>query len=109
MPFSYGGMMSRKDGRKALEVRVPIALRRQIEAATAGPRRVPFAVKVRSVLRRALVSGVSPVTVLPGDNRATLLQLSEADLNLIEGLGGEREATILGLLAAHLAAGNGRD
>jgi hypothetical protein len=107
VPFSYGGVMSRKDARKALEVRVPIALRRRIEAAMAGPRRVPFAAKVRSMLRRALVSGASPAAMPPGDNRATLLQLSEADLSLIEGLGGEPEDTVLGLLAAVLAEGNG--
>lgn len=99
--------MSRKDARKAVEVRVPIALRRRIEAVTAGPRRLPFAAKLRSVLRRALAAGVAPVALAPGDNRATLLQLSEVDLGLIDGLGVDREATILGLLAALLAEGDG--
>ena len=67
--------MSRRDGRKALVLGLPESLRKAL--VTQSEAHVPLAYLVRQTLRRALDAGLGWTdTVLPGDRRPILVQLS---------------------------------
>ena len=94
--------MSKKDPRRALAIRVPIALRRKIEAITPSGR--PFAARVRQVLRLALAQGRLPLATEPGDMRPTLLQLTAKERAAVMGDGNDLEREVLGVIAAFLVS-----
>jgi hypothetical protein len=67
--------MSRRDGRKALIIGLPETLRKSL--VTQSDAHVPLAYLVRQTLRRALDAGLGwKDTVIPGDRRPILVQLS---------------------------------
>lgn len=95
--------MSRKDPRRALMLRVPVALRRAVAARVAGAR--PMAAKCRVLLVAALAQGLAPLPVSPGALRASALQLSAAERAGLARHGPDAERAALGLIAAALEAG----
>lgn len=71
--------MSRRDGRKALELRLPDELRKRL--VRTSEQHLPLAYLARQALRRALDGGAGwDRDVLPGDARPILLQLSTEEL-----------------------------
>ncbi|MBP0482712.1 hypothetical protein [Sagittula salina] len=75
--------MSRRDGRKAVELCLPEDLRRRL--VRTSEQHLPLAYLVRQALRRALDAGTGWQTdVLPGDARPILLQLSAEELARLE-------------------------
>lgn len=97
--------MSRRDPRKALEVRLPNALRRQLVATTNA--HLPLGYLARQILRRAIAENpalTDPVS--PGTSRPILVQLSVPERAAVETaarhMGATPEVALLTLIFSAL-------
>lgn len=104
--------MSRRDARKALSLRLPEALRKELVKTTRDAH-LPLAYLVRQVLRQALDGGLGwDDEVSPGTARPILLQLSVEDQARLEMRTGGKpvstEVAVLSLVWHHLQAASGR-
>lgn len=101
--------MSRRDARKALSLRLPEALRKEL-VKTSHDAHLPLAYLTRQVLRQALDGGRGwDEEVQPGTARPILLQLSAEEQARLEMCTGGKtvstEVAVLSLVWHHLRAG----
>jgi hypothetical protein len=95
--------MSRRDGRKALELHLPEELRKRLVASS--QQHLPLAYLARQALRRALDAGAGwDQEVSPGQNRPILIQLSAEERARLEmwvsNAGVDEEVAILSLIGS---------
>lgn len=102
--------MSKRDARKAIEVRLPNRLRLDLVASTKA--HVPLSYLMRQMLRRAMATEATlGDPVQPGNARPVLVQLSEAERAALDAYSAKagitRESALLTVVCAVLATEQG--